>query len=50
MAKLEARMTHYEGPELKWVPPNLASGEKEIIANFHDKCCFHVNDHKSQAW
>jgi hypothetical protein len=50
MAKFEACMTRYEGPELRQVPPSLASGEKEIIANFHDECCFHVNDHKSRAW
>ena len=50
MAQFEARMAHYEGPELTRVAPMLAPGEKKIIANFHDECCFHVNDHKVRAW
>ena len=29
---------------------NVTPGEKCIIANFHDECCFHVNDHKWSAW
>jgi hypothetical protein len=50
MAKWEARMVHYEGPELKQVNPTLHLGEKEVIPCFHDECCFHANDFKSQAW
>lgn len=50
MAKFEAQMAHYEGPELRRVPPTLAPGEKEIIAMFHDECCFHANDYKGRAW
>jgi hypothetical protein len=50
MAKYEKRMTHFEGPELRRVEPTLAPGEKEIVAYFHDECCFHVNDFKEKAW
>ncbi|KIK25458.1 hypothetical protein PISMIDRAFT_28803 [Pisolithus microcarpus 441] len=30
--------------------PTLTPGEKKIIANFHDKCCFHGNDFKKHAY
>ncbi len=43
MACFEKRMTCYEGPEMKRVDPILAEGEKRIIAQFHDECCFHAN-------
>ncbi|KAJ7231192.1 hypothetical protein C8J57DRAFT_1251284 [Mycena rebaudengoi] len=49
-AKYEELMTKYEGPALEQVPPKLKEGEKEIIALFHDECCFHANDYKSRAW
>ena len=38
MAKFAAQMIHYEGPEMMWVQPKLAEGEKEIIPQFHDEC------------
>jgi hypothetical protein len=50
MARFEARMVRFEGPELKRVEPMLNPGEKRIIANFHDECSFHVNDYKARAW
>jgi len=50
MAQYEARMTHYEGPELKKVELVLKPGEKRIIAQFHDECCFHTNDQSNSAW
>ncbi|PBK86096.1 hypothetical protein ARMGADRAFT_1047942 [Armillaria gallica] len=50
MALYEARMTHYEGPDLKPVEPQLPPGVKKIIAYFHDECCFHVLDYKKSAW
>ena len=50
MAQYESRMTCYEGPELKKVEPVLKSGEKRIIAQFHDECCFHANDQRNTAW
>jgi hypothetical protein len=50
MAKYEARMTRYEGPDLTPVEPNLAPGEKKIIALFQDESCFHAHDNKSSAW
>ncbi|EGO24788.1 hypothetical protein SERLADRAFT_408631 [Serpula lacrymans var. lacrymans S7.9] len=50
MAAFESRMVHFEGPELCRVEPNLLPGEKEVIANWHDECCFHGNDFKSHAY
>lgn len=50
MAAFEARMVHYEGPELKRVEPVLPPGVKEIIPQFHDECCFHANDQSNTAW
>ena len=41
MAKFEAQMVHYEGPELKRVEPILRPGEREIIPNFYDESSFH---------
>ncbi|KAF8179909.1 hypothetical protein BJ912DRAFT_1062706 [Pholiota molesta] len=50
MAKYEARMTHYEGPDLIPVPPNLQPGEKEVVPNFHDESSFHGNESMRSAW
>lgn len=50
MSEFEARMVHYEGPEMKRVEPTLKPGEKEIIPHFHDECCFHTNDETKSAW
>ncbi|KIK32812.1 hypothetical protein CY34DRAFT_110837 [Suillus luteus UH-Slu-Lm8-n1] len=50
MAQYEAQMVQYEGPELKKVEPHLKPGEKRIIAQFHDECCFHANDQSNTAW
>ena len=50
MAQFEVQMVHYEGPEMMRVEPKLAEGEKEIISQFHDECCFHANDQSNCAW
>ncbi|KAF9007327.1 hypothetical protein BDZ89DRAFT_1231838 [Hymenopellis radicata] len=52
MAKYERRMTQYELRDgvLVAVPPTLAPGEKEIIAQFHDESSFHANEYMSSAW
>ncbi|KJA19534.1 hypothetical protein HYPSUDRAFT_204573 [Hypholoma sublateritium FD-334 SS-4] len=50
MAQFEARMVHYEGPELTRVAPNLAPGEREIIPNFHDESSFHGNEEVRSLW
>jgi len=50
MAKFEAQMVHYEGPELNPTKPTLKPGEQEIISNFHDKSCFHANDTVNSLW
>jgi len=44
LARFEARMAHYEGPELKKVEPKLAADEKQVIALFHDESSFRSND------
>lgn len=49
MAAFESHMVHFEGPELHHVEPILISGQKKVIANFHDECCFHGNDFKTHA-
>ncbi|EGN99221.1 hypothetical protein SERLA73DRAFT_152883 [Serpula lacrymans var. lacrymans S7.3] len=43
-------MDGHKRPELCRVEPNLLPGEKEVIANWHDECCFHGNDFKSHAY
>ncbi|KAF9455258.1 hypothetical protein BDZ94DRAFT_1115182, partial [Collybia nuda] len=50
MAAFEARMTHYDGPDLKATEPTLPPGVKKIIAYFHDECCFHALDYQRTAW
>jgi hypothetical protein len=50
MAKYEAQMATYEGPELKRHDPILQPGERRIIAQFQDECCFHAHDQPSSAW
>jgi hypothetical protein len=50
MAKFEARMAHYEGPELMRVAPTLQPGEREIIPNFHDESTFHANEEVRSVW
>ena len=49
MAAYEFHMVHFEGPKLQRIEPLLQDGEKRIIVNFHDECCFHVNDFKAHA-
>lgn len=52
MKEFERLMTQYhlENGKLIAQPPDLAPGEREIVALFHDECCFHANDFKSSAW
>ena len=49
MAAFECRMVHFEGPELLRVDPQLAPGERKVIAIFHDECCFHGNDYRTHV-
>ena len=49
MAAFERCMVHFEGPELLRVDPQLAPGERKVIAIFHDECCFHGNDYRTHA-
>jgi len=50
MAKFEARMVHFDGPELRRVKPILQPGEREIIPNFHDESSFHANEEVRNLW
>lgn len=52
MELYEHRMAKYElkGPDLVRVPPTLGPGERELIAYFHDECCFHANDEANSLW
>ncbi len=50
MAKFEARMVHFDGPELQRVNPTLQPGECEIIPNFHDESSFHTNEEVRNLW
>ena len=50
MAHYEARMARYEGPELMRVEPILTSGEKQIIAIWHDETCFNGYDEVRSLW
>ncbi|KAI6113506.1 hypothetical protein EV401DRAFT_1890177 [Pisolithus croceorrhizus] len=49
MATFESHMVHFEGPELQCMEPTLAAGQKKVIANFHDECCFHASDFKTHV-
>jgi len=54
MALFEQRMAQWirrlECTELVRVELELGPDEKQIIAVFQDKSCFHVNDHKQTMW
>lgn len=50
MAKFEAHMVHYDGPELRHVEPVLQPGECKIIPNFHDESTFHANEEVRSVW
>jgi hypothetical protein len=53
MREFERRMAHYE-PDgkggMKRIEPDLAPGEREIIAEFQDETCCQANDLLSSAW
>ena len=50
MLQYECCMTHFEGPDLEQWLPKLQDGELEIIALYHDECCFHALDFKRSGW
>ena len=50
IAKYEARMNRYEGPDLKKVEPNLKPGEKRVVGVWHDESCFHGNEEVRSLW
>jgi hypothetical protein len=52
MASLERRMVQWvpEGSGLVRIDPELAPGEKRVIAVFQDESSFHVNEFKRSVW
>ena len=49
LTNYEAWVATYEqksdnDPELIKIMPNLKQGERRIIIQYHDECCFHTND------
>ena len=50
MADYERQMAHYEGQELKQIPPILQPGEKEIIAEWHDESGLNALEYKTSVW
>ena len=50
MAQFEECMVRYDGPDLRRVEPVLTEGQKQIIAQFHDECCFHANNEARSLW
>lgn len=43
-------MKKYTGETCDPLPLKLGPGELEIVPAFHDECCFHANDMKSDGW
>ena len=55
ITKYEALVAKYEqrshdDPELIKIMPNLTWGERRIIIQYHDECCFHANDEARNLW
>ena len=48
--EFEKRMLKFEGPEMKRIDPELEEGQQQIIAFYHDECCFHAWDESNSAW
>ena len=50
IAQFETLMAKHEGPELKKIMPEIGEGQRHIIIQYHDKCCFHANDEARSLW
>jgi hypothetical protein len=50
IARFEASMAKHEGPELKKIMPEIQEGQRRIIIQYHDECCFHANDEARSLW
>jgi hypothetical protein len=50
IARFEAQMAKHEGPELKKIMPEIQEGQRRIIIQYHDECCFHANDEARSLW
>lgn len=50
MAQYERLMVHFIGPNLERVEPDLAPGEKRIIALMQDESTMHAGEYKSSVW
>src|SRR5260363_30199 len=47
---LERQTATYEGINMKWVPPVLKVGERELILVTHNECIFYSYDRKRGIW
>jgi hypothetical protein len=50
IAQFETLMAKHEGPELKKIMPEIGEGQRRIIIQYHDECCFHANDEARSLW
>ena len=52
MAKYERFDLDLEGREsdIRKIMPDLEEGQQRIIIQYHDECCFHVNDDARNLW
>ena len=52
VAKYERFDLDMEGKEseIRKVMPELEEGQRRIIIQYHDECCFHANDDAQNLW
>ena len=50
IVQFEALMARHEGPELKKIMPEIHEGQRRVIIQYHDECCFHANDEAQSLW
>jgi len=50
ITRFEAHMAKHEGPEFKKIMPEIQEGQRRIIIQYHDECCFHANDEARSLW
>ena len=50
ITRFEAQMAKHKGPVLKKIMPEIQEGQRQIIIQYHDKCCFHANNEARSLW
>jgi len=50
IAHFEAQMAKHKGPKLKKIMSEIQEGQWQIIIQYQDECCFHVNDEAWSLW